>query len=188
MSSDIPLQVAETIQTAHINRAPSPRHDINPPTAASDKQPVQLEEKRVRISHVHDGEIDVDEAEEEDEDGIPVNVLRPVPRQQRPHLPPMPDLRFEQSVLHSLAHADTWWKVVWVISRDQIMMPLAQGVLYNLAICGWQTWNRNAQLHGSSIGARVRRWWWGVNNWALPAEKPTMYQAAPAFKPGFRRF
>lgn len=48
------------------------------------------------------------------------------------------------------------------------MMPFAQGILYNLAICGFQHWNRNAQLSGNSAGARVRRWWYGVNKWALP--------------------
>ena len=51
------------------------------------------------------------------------------------------------------------------------MMPFVQGVLYNLAICGWQCWNRNARIHGSSIGARLRRWWYGVNNWQIPPEK-----------------
>ena len=51
-----------------------------------------------------------------------------------------------------------------------MMMPLAQGVLYNLVICGWQHWNRNAQVHGSGAGARLRRWWYGVNGWALPPE------------------
>lgn len=48
------------------------------------------------------------------------------------------------------------------------MMPLAQGVLYNLAICGWQFWNRNAQYSGSTAGARLRRWWYEVNNWKIP--------------------
>ena len=52
--------------------------------------------------------------------------------------------------------------------EKQMMMPLAQGVLYNLAICGWQHWNRNARVHGSGVGARLRRWWYGVNGWALP--------------------
>lgn len=50
------------------------------------------------------------------------------------------------------------------------MMPLAQGVLYNLAIVGWQAWNRNARLSGNSVGARVRRWWWEVNNWPIPGD------------------
>ncbi len=48
------------------------------------------------------------------------------------------------------------------------MMPFVQGVLYNLAICGWQYWNKNAQLGGNSVGAQVRRWWYGVNNWPVP--------------------
>lgn len=54
---------------------------------------------------------------------------------------------------------------------QQIMMPFIQGILYNLAICGWQYWNRNAQLHGSSVGARLRRWWYTVNKWPIPPEK-----------------
>lgn len=52
----------------------------------------------------------------------------------------------------------------------KVMMPLLQGVLYNLFLLGWQSWNRNARIHGSSIGARVRRWWFGVNNWPIPAQ------------------
>ena len=50
-------------------------------------------------------------------------------------------------------------------------MPLMQGIVYNLAICGWQYWNRGARVHGSSAGARLRRWWYGVNNWPIPPEK-----------------
>jgi len=56
-------------------------------------------------------------------------------------------------------------------NHQQVMMPFAQGILYNLAICGWQYWNRNARVHGSSVGARLRRWWYGVNNWTIPAPK-----------------
>ena len=48
------------------------------------------------------------------------------------------------------------------------MMPFLQGIIYNLFLLGWQSWNRNARLHGNSVGARVRRWWYGVNNWPLP--------------------
>ena len=25
-------------------------------------------------------------------------------------------------------------------------------------------------MKGEGLGARVRRWWWGVNNWTLPEE------------------
>ncbi|EMR62539.1 hypothetical protein UCREL1_10524 [Eutypa lata UCREL1] len=168
--SNLPAEIASTIQAGHIQRSPSPRHDLNPSTAASQKTPVSLHQ-------LHD-DSDIDEI---DEDEIPLSVLKPTPRGQQQqqhdsarhphypkHFPPMPDLRFEQSYLHSLAGAETWWRVAWITVRDQMMMPLAQGVLYNLAICGWQHWNRNAQVHGNSVGARMRRWWYGVNNWALP--------------------
>ena len=38
----IPLEIASTLQTASINRHPDPRHDLNPSTAASAKQPVAI--------------------------------------------------------------------------------------------------------------------------------------------------
>ncbi len=53
------------------------------------------------------------------------------------------------------------------------MMPFGQGVVYNLAICGWQHWNKNAQLSGNSVGARARRWWYGLNNWPIPPRRKT---------------
>ncbi|KAI1131516.1 hypothetical protein F5Y10DRAFT_59509 [Nemania abortiva] len=169
-SSSIPTQIAEVIQTAHINRSPSPRHDLNPSTAASKREPARLSPARR-----YDGELDT--TDDDDEEEIPLSVLvrpRGAPRRHRAaSFPPMPDLRFEQSYLHSIAGAETWGRVVWITVRDQVMMPLAQGVLYNLAIVGWQHWNRNAQMSGSSIGARLRRWWYGVNNWPLPATAKT---------------
>lgn len=184
------MQVAETIQTAHINRAPSAQHDLNPSTAADTREPVHLDK----------------DAGDEDEDDIPVSVLRPARRFS--HLPPIPDLRFEQSYLHSIQDAKSWWMVAWITTRDQVrfrrpmrvidpdhgwrmltiylasqlVMPMLQGVVYNLAWCGWQYWNRNAQMSGNSIGAQVRRWWWGVNNWPIPS-KP----AAREKKDWFRR-
>ncbi|RWA11727.1 hypothetical protein EKO27_g3377 [Xylaria grammica] len=170
--SPIPTQVAEVIQTAHINRDPSPRHDLNPSTAASAKEPARLSRSSSpspeRTRRYEDELDDVDDDEE-----IPLSILvrpREAPRRRRAaSFPPMPDLRFEQSYLHSISGAETWGRVVWITVRDQIMMPLAQGVLYNLAIVGWQHWNRNAQMSGSSVGARLRCWWYGVNNWPLPA-------------------
>ncbi|KAK3334008.1 hypothetical protein B0T19DRAFT_144051 [Cercophora scortea] len=194
MASSVPLQLAETIQTAHINRDPSAQHDVNPSTAASKKEPVVLETHHTRepqpqpqpqqekdedslfpLDHddgIDEGDDDEDELEdEEDEEDMPYSILRPKPRTA--HLPPIPDLRYEQSYLHSIRNADTWWKVVWITARDQVMMPFAQGILYNLGICGWQYWNRNARIHGSGLGARARRWWYGVNNWEIPGEKRT---------------
>jgi hypothetical protein len=196
MASSIPLQVAETVQTAHLQRDPSPQHDLNPSTAASHKEPVHLEPVLPDDGGIDDV-TEGTEGEEDEEDEFYRSRIKPHPR--RHNLPPMPDLRFEQSYLWSIRNADTWWKVGWVTVRDQVralihtrpvhwnrelgrkkvglivqqqvMMPLVQGILYNLAICGWQYWNRNAQIHGSSIGARVRRWWYGVNNWPIPPQR-----------------
>lgn len=171
----IPTQIAETVQTAHIQRDPSPHHDANPSTSASTREPVRLESIQKRHRGPDDDDEDDDDiavvADSDDEGSdIPVSVLRP--HRRRHDFPPMPDLRFEQSYLHSIEGAEgRWGKIAWITVRDQIMMPLAQGVLYNLAICGWQFWNRNAQYSGSSAGARIRRWWYEVNNWKIPHHK-----------------
>lgn len=183
MSSSVPLQVAETVQTAHINRHPSPSHDLNPSTAADKAEPVSLSEKHGGgdLDSLDDEAEDVQDDDDDDDEDIPYSVLRPIPRRPAHQLPPLPDLRFEQSYLRSIAKADTWWRVAWITARDQVLMPLAQGVLYNLAIGGWQYWNKNAQLHGSSSGARLRRWWYGVNNWIIPPEKSRTAAARPSY-------
>ncbi|KAK7908611.1 hypothetical protein PG985_015914 [Apiospora marii] len=171
----IPTQLAETVQTAHIERAPSPNHDLAPSTTTSTKEPVELKHHKLpkRPSSIDDVSLDSEDDDNASSE-IPLSVLRPHPRSPKHHFPPMPDMRFEQSYLHSLKDADTWWKVALITVRDQMVMPLAQGVLYNLALCGWQHWNKSAQLSGSSVGARVRRWWYSVNNWKIPSEKKTL--------------
>jgi hypothetical protein len=117
MASSIPLQVAETLQTAHINRSPSPRHDLNPSTAASKKEPVTIDNQHP-LQHLHDDGIDDEDHDEGDD--IPYSVLKP--RRRSANLPPLPDLRFEQSYLHSIANADTWWKIAWITTRDQVIL------------------------------------------------------------------
>ncbi|KAK8090232.1 hypothetical protein PG997_005193 [Apiospora hydei] len=169
----IPTQIAETVQTAHIEPSPSPAHDLAPSTTTSTKEPVDLEHHKLpkRPSSIDDDDISLDSHSDDESSDIPLSVLRPHPRSPKHHFPPMPDMRFEQSYLNSLKDADTWWKVALVTFRDQMVMPLAQGVLYNLALAGWQHWNKSAQLTGSSAGARIRRWWYSVNNWKIPSEK-----------------
>ncbi|KAL3465801.1 hypothetical protein BJX64DRAFT_251881 [Aspergillus heterothallicus] len=158
--SDPAIQIAETIQTASINRAPTAQRDINPPTSASTS-----EKKAVPV-----------ELTPSDADSIPSDVvdqhrvLRPVAR--RHTLPPLPDLRFEQSYLASIRGADTWGRVAWITIRDQVILPLAQGTLWTLALSGWRFWNRTASLSGQTLGSRVRRWWYEVNNWKLPPLVP----------------
>ena len=101
------IQLAETIQTAHINHHPDPKRDFAPSTAADTKQQVELLD-------IDDGS-DIDGAEE---DEIPVSLLRPAPR--GPQMPPLPDLRFEQSYLASIKDAKGWGGVTYITVRDQV--------------------------------------------------------------------
>jgi hypothetical protein len=107
MDSDVPGEIASTLQGASINRHPSVRYDLNPSTAASEKQPVTLDS-------YPDPDADSDIAEDE----IPVSVLNPVPRKQ--NMPPLPDLRFEQSYLKSIESAESWQGVAWITLKDQV--------------------------------------------------------------------
>ncbi|KAL1995289.1 hypothetical protein VTN49DRAFT_1476 [Thermomyces lanuginosus] len=184
--SDLPsnaaaLNIAETIQTASVNRHPSPKHDINPPTAATLPHTTNIHH---HAKHEHDDVDDQIEEEEVVEDeknaetaSIPSSlvdehhVLKPTPR-RRPNLPPLPDLRFEQSYLASIQHAESWQRVLWITVRDQVLLPLVQGTLWTLALAGWRHWNRGAAMQGNSLGTRIRRWWYRVNNWEIPSASP----------------
>ena len=53
-----------------------------------------------------------------DEDEVPINVLRPLPR--RNTMPPLPDMRFEQSYLKSIEKATSWDGVAYITIRDQV--------------------------------------------------------------------
>ena len=53
----------------------------------------------------------------------------------------------------------------------QVFFPLVQGTLWTLALSGWRFWNKGARVGGRSVGGRIRKWWWGVNNWEIPREK-----------------
>jgi len=168
MSFSVPLQITETIQTASINHAPSPTHDLNPSTAASSKEPATASHHAPASDSsldkfVYEDEDGIDDDEEEGD--IPYSVIKPTPR--RASFGPLPDLRFEQSYLASIAGADTYWRVAYITVRDQLIFPLAQGTIWSLALHGWRHWNRNAQLSGSSAGAKIRRWWYRTNNWPI---------------------
>ena len=89
-------------------------------------------------------------------------------------MPPLPDLRFEQSYLASLPPGASWATIAYITMRDLVIFPLLQGTLWALALAGWRHWNRAANLRGSNLGARVRRWWWDVNNWKIPPEEPVL--------------
>jgi hypothetical protein len=49
---------------------------------------------------------------------VPISLLRPAPR--RPQMPPLPDLRFEQSYLSSIRDAKDWKVVTYITLRDQV--------------------------------------------------------------------
>lgn len=151
--SDPNIQVAETIQTASLNRNLSPAHDVNPSASTSEKQPAV----RTAPSEAPSIPSDIVDAS---------RMIRPVSRHR--NLPPLPDLRFEQSYLASLRGAETWGRVAWITIRDQVFLPLIQGTLWTLALSGWRYWNRSTALSGRSLGSRVRKWWYEVNNWELP--------------------
>lgn len=101
-SHDLPMNIASTIQSASLNRNPDPRHDLNPSTAASAKEPVTLH----------------DDASSDLDDEIPLSALRPTPR--RHDMPPLPDLRFEQSYLKSIERAGGWLDIGYITVRDQV--------------------------------------------------------------------
>ncbi|CAO1603945.1 hypothetical protein XANCAGTX0491_007519 [Xanthoria calcicola] len=152
--SSAPIEIASAIQSASIKRHPSPHHDLNPSTAASSKQPVKPASPTSSVSS--------------NADSIPESVLKPTPR--RANLPPLPDMRFEQSYLASLQGAESYWTIAWITGRDHVILPLVQGTLWTLVLSGWRYWNRGAQFQGASLGSKVRRWWWNVNHWEIPEE------------------
>jgi hypothetical protein len=150
------VEIASTIQAASIKHHPDPEHDINPSTAASKKVPGEvISPPRSRSDSL-----------ESDASTLPSDIIRP--RARTRSFPPIPDFRFEQSYLASIKNADTNWKVAFITIRDQVVLPFTQGVLWNLVMFGWRHWNRGSKFQGASIGAKVRKWWWGVNNWAIP--------------------
>lgn len=107
---DAAIQLAETIQTASIKQNPSVEHDVNPSTATSRKEPVELQSQL--------SEEALSDADDVEEDEIPVSILQPTPR--RPQMPPLPDLRFEQSYLASIKDAKGWQGVAFITIRDQV--------------------------------------------------------------------
>lgn len=108
-SHNIALELGSAIQSTSIQHHPDPQRDLNPSTAASGKLPVTLSPN----------DDDIDDSDLAD-DEIPISVLRPVPRRQ--NMPPLPDMRFEQSYLKSIEAADWWGAVGWITFRDQVRL------------------------------------------------------------------
>lgn len=142
---DIAIQAAETIQTASINKAPN-KSDIAPSTAADTKERVVFDRSADVVS----------EADDADEDEVPLSILKPLPQEQRQRMPPhlqLPDLRFEQSYLKSISSTNDWrviayitikdqvgencvWGSAWGLQYGQVLMPLVQGLAWTLIVAG----------------------------------------------------
>ena len=120
-AQDAAIQMAETIQTASIVDSPSVEHDMNLSTAASEKEPVRIDR---RLSE--------DMMSDIDEDEVPISLLRPMPR--KPQMPPLPDLRFEQSYLSSIKDAKDWKVVTYITIRDQVCFPCS--ICFVGMLCG----------------------------------------------------
>jgi hypothetical protein len=128
---------AQTLaQDTHIVYSPSPSRDIAPSTSVDTKIPVYH---------------DIDDFDS-DSDGDHYS------RHRRRPLPPLPDLRFEQSYMASIAPANgVWWKILLITIKDQVFMPLLQGLGFNLALFGWRWWNRGIKFSGAGLGGRFPR-------------------------------
>lgn len=126
--STLPSELASTIQAGHIEPHPSVAHDANPSSTFSEKKTVTLQDELDAVDDEVDDDDGIDDEQESinsldaEDEVLYTRGRRLIPRfPRRPHhLPPMPDLRFEQSYLHSIRNADTWWKVVWITVRDQV--------------------------------------------------------------------
>lgn len=168
--SNAVFELASTLQSAHINHDPDPTYDLNPSTAASKTSPVRFR------SHRKPSATSSDPDSLTPSDEIPLSVLEAPPR--KTNLPPLPDLRFEQSYLARIApysHPENggppqYFMIAWLTVFDHFILPLSQGLLWNLMVHGWRSWNTAAAFRGKGVGARVRRWWWGVNGWGMPTE------------------
>ncbi|WEW56579.1 hypothetical protein PRK78_002026 [Emydomyces testavorans] len=55
-------------------------------------------------------------------------------RHHRATLPPLPDLRFEQSYLASISQAKTWGRVAWITIRDQALYGLLLSAVGDIGI------------------------------------------------------
>lgn len=176
MDSVVP-ELVSTIQSTSFQENPDIAHDLNPSTTASLKFPVQVDSSKDLSESNYDeiGGNDIDDPEDAahnegvEEDDIPFDVLKPVTR--KTNLPPLPDMRFEQSYLRSIENTKSNWGVVYITIRDQVLLPLFQGTLYSLAVLGWRFWNANASVNGAGWGSRARRWWYKTNNWDLGGKR-----------------
>lgn len=147
MSDIAPLAAQTLAQDTHLTSTPS----TAPPTSA-DSPP-----KPVVVGH--------DSIDDDDDDAsISLSLIDEPSSGGGARLPTLPDLRFEQSYLASIAAAEgVWWKIALITLKDQCLMPLLQGVGYNLFVMGFRVWNRGAKFAGAGVGGEflIILWFYG---------------------------
>jgi hypothetical protein len=157
------------VQDSHIIRHPSPSRDIAPATSA-DRPPVsivrdalpsiQFSSSRTNLHQLSKHIIAADEEADDAASEISLDDTphpRSAPKRQRPQLPPIPDLRFEQSYLKQLEAAQG--SVLWIIIitiREQVLFPGVQGFLWALGIAGMRTLRARQAENGAGWGAWIR--------------------------------
>lgn len=166
MASNPATELASAIQSVHIRHNPDPVHDIAPETSVDTKIPVDIVTPDHEDAPQSPGS---SRSLSSASSTIPSDIIRPRPRRRT--LPPFPDFRFEQSYLASIKNTTSSWQVAYITVRDQIVWPLVSGMAYNLIMFGWRHWNRDTKLRGRGLGAKLRRWWWEVNNWKMPVTR-----------------
>ncbi|RPB26825.1 hypothetical protein L211DRAFT_856177 [Terfezia boudieri ATCC MYA-4762] len=152
MAESTPIFALETVvQDSHLSNTPSP--------------PLKKHKSTHDIDHC---DLDSEAGADTDETAsISSSILHrhhdPSHGHRRAHLPPLPDLRFEQSYLASISSANgDPWRIFLITIRDQVVFPLVQGMVFSLGMAGWRAWNSRARFLGRGLGARVRRWWGGI--------------------------
>lgn len=165
MTSETPgALLAETLITdTHLNQNPS----TQPQTAFDSYHPLHIPASH-RHKYRDPDDSDFEESGTDDTASISSSILdRPSSAfgYRRQSLPPLPDLRFEQSYLASIAPANgVWWKIILITLRDQVVMALLQGMGFKLATLGWRKWNSGVRFVGNSAGGKKcpslssRRW------------------------------
>jgi Autophagy receptor ATG43 len=118
---------------------------------------IQFSSSRANLAQLsHPGPDDDLPSEEEDEDSRH-HHRRGRRRPQRPPLPVIPDLRFEQAYLKQLeaAKGSLFWIIVITI-REQVLFPGIQGFLWALGIAGLRTLRTTQAESGAQWGTWLR--------------------------------
>lgn len=147
MADETGKLLAETlIQDTHITHEPT----TQPSTSADAVHPVP--------SNL---DLDVDLDSDDGGASISSSILdRPssalgtyYPHGRRQPMPPLPDLRFEQSYLASIAPAKgVWWKIALITLKDQVALAFMQGFGFKIITLGWRRWNSAVRFAGNGMG------------------------------------